>query len=248
MEENMKHILLTIAYDGSNYNGWQRQSNGIGIQEKVEEACFKIFGQEISVTGAGRTDAGVHALGQRGLIKVETSIPTDKIPYALNSVLPKDIVIRAAREVPENFHPRYDAREKTYRYLILNDKFPIPQYRNISTFISAQLNVEEMDKGAKYFIGNHDFAAFSSAGSSVKTTERTIFDALVYREDPFVIFEVRGNGFLYNMVRIMAGTLIEIGIGKKKASDVKDIILSRDRSKAGITAPAQGLTLVEIKY
>lgn len=244
----MKNILLTISYDGTNYNGWQRQHNGIGIQEKVEEACSKIFGQEVTVIGAGRTDAGVHALGQRGLIKVDSSIPIDRIPYALNTALPDDIVISAAKEVHEDFHPRYDAKEKTYRYLILNDKFPIPQYRNMSTFISSDLNVEEMDKGAKYFIGKHDFIAFCSTGSSVKTTERIIFDAAVHKESPFVIFEVRGNGFLYNMVRIMAGTLIDIGLARKKASDVETIILSKNRNMAGITAPAQGLTLIEIKY
>jgi len=244
----VKNILLTISYDGTNYNGWQRQPNGIGIQQKIEEACLKIFRNNLIVTGAGRTDAGVHALGQRGLIKVDTTIPTDRIPYALNTVLPEDIVIKDAKEVPKDFHPRYDAREKTYRYQILNETFPIPQYRNISTFISSKLDIDAMDKGARYFVGIHDFASFCSTGSSVKTTERIIYDATVTKKEPFIIFEVKGNGFLYNMVRIMVGTLIEIGLGKKAASDIKDIILSKNRNLAGKTAQPQGLTLIEILY
>lgn len=244
----LKHILLTIAYDGTNYNGWQRQNNGIGIQEKIEEACYKIFRQDLKVIGASRTDTGVHALGQRGLITVDTSIPVDRIPYALNSVLPDDIVIRDAKEVPENFHPRYSAIKKTYHYHILNEKFPMPQYRSISTFISSGLDIYAMNEAAQYFVGTHDFAAFCSAGSSVKTTVRTIYEAFVQKEAPFITFKVTGNGFLYNMVRIMAGTLIEVGIGKKKPSDIKEIILSKNRNLAGKTAPPQGLTLVDIDY
>lgn len=244
----LKNILLTIAYDGTNYNGWQRQHNGIGIQEKIEEACYKIFRQNLKVIGASRTDTGVHALGQRGLIHVDTNIPVDRIPYALNSVLPEDIVIRDAKEVPEDFHPRYSAIKKTYHYRILNEKFQIPQYRNISAFISSDLDIHAMNEAAQHFVGTHDFAAFCSAGSSVKTTIRTIYEASVQKQSPFITFKVAGNGFLYNMVRIMAGTLIEIGIGKKEPSDIKDIILSKNRNLAGKTAPPQGLTLIEINY
>ncbi|WP_058485934.1 tRNA pseudouridine(38-40) synthase TruA [Defluviitalea phaphyphila] len=244
----MKNILLTISYDGTNYNGWQRQPNGIGIQQKIEEACKKIFKQDITVIGASRTDRGVHALGQRALIKVDTTIPLDRIPYALNSALPEDIIINNAEEVEENFHPRYSVKQKIYQYKILNKKFKIPQYRNISVHIPKKLDLNLMNKGAKYFIGTHDFISFCSTGSSVKTTIRTIYDAKVLKKDSFIIFEVKGNGFLYNMVRIMAGTLIEIGMGKKEPSDIEKIILSKDRNLAGKTAPPQGLTLVEILY
>jgi tRNA pseudouridine38-40 synthase len=244
----MKNILLTITYDGTNYNGWQKQPNGIGIQEKIEEACYKIFKQNLKVIGASRTDTGVHALGQRGLISIDTNIPIDRIPYALNSALPKDIVIRDAKEVSEDFHPRYSAIEKTYHYQILNEKFQIPQYRNISAFISIDLDINEMNRAAQSFIGTYDFTSFCSTGSSVKTTVRTIYKSSVQKQSPFIIFEVTGNGFLYNMVRIMAGTLIEVGIGKKEPSDIKDIILSKNRNLAGKTAPPQGLTLIEINY
>lgn len=244
----LKHILLTIAYDGTNYNGWQRQPNGMGIQEKIEEACYKIFRQNLKVIGASRTDTGVHALGQRALIHVDTNIPEDRIPYALNSVLPEDIVIRDAKEVCEDFHPRYSAINKTYYYQILNGRFPIPQYRKISAFISSHLDIDAMHEAAQYFVGTHDFAAFCSTGGSAKTTVRTIYRASVQKEGPFVTFKVTGNGFLYNMVRIMTGTLIEIGLGNKEPSDIKQIILSKDRNLAGKTAPPQGLTLVEIQY
>lgn len=245
---NLKNILLTIAYDGTNYNGWQKQPNGVGIQEKIEDGCYRIFRQNLKVIGASRTDTGVHALGQRGLIKVDTKIPIDRIPHALNSVLPEDVIIRDAQEVPEDFHPRYHAKEKTYHYQILNEKFPIPQFRNISTFISKDLDLDLMNEGAKYFLGTHDFSSFCSSGSSVKAMERTIYHANIRKQETFVVFEVKGNGFLYNMVRIMAGTLLEIGIGKKRPSDIREIILSKNRDLAGKTAPPQGLTLVEIIY
>ncbi|NLL70043.1 MAG: tRNA pseudouridine(38-40) synthase TruA [Epulopiscium sp.] len=240
--------MLTIAYDGTHYHGWQRQENALGIQQVIEEACEKLFGSTLSITGAGRTDAKVHALGQVATLQVATSIPTERIPYALNTYLPEDIVIHKAEEKPLHFHPRYDAKKKTYRYQILNESFSIPQMRHYTNFISQTLNIEDMQEAGKYFCGTHDFVGFCSTGSSVVSTTRTIMACSVTKKESVITMEVVGNGFLYNMVRIMAGTLIEVGKGKIHPLQMPEIIQSKDRKQAGPTAPPQGLTLVKIEY
>ncbi|MCT4544391.1 MAG: tRNA pseudouridine(38-40) synthase TruA [Vallitalea sp.] len=245
---NKKKIMLTVAYDGTDYCGWQIQKNAITIEQKLTEACQKLFSREIKLVGASRTDTGVHALGQVVVFEVETSIPIKKIPYAINAYLPKNIVVRDAKIVTHNFHPRYNVNNKTYEYKIYNAEFPLPQFNTYSYFYHKTLDVEKMKEASNYFIGKHDFKAFCSTGSSVKTTIREIYGCSVILEDDLIIIRITGNGFLYNMVRIIVGTLIEIGIGKKKPIDIIDIINSKDRKKAGVTAPAKGLTLKEIVY
>lgn len=244
----MQNIKLIISYDGTNYHGWQRQDNAITIQETIEKACIKLFNQELVLKGAGRTDTGVHALGQCASFIVETSIPVDRIPLALNRLLPDDIVITDAQAVPLDFHPQYWAKHKTYRYQIMNGKYPIPQMRHYAHFVYHPLNESMMNKAARHFIGTHDFAAFCSTGSDKKITERTIYSASVIRDGDIITFEVCGNGFLYNMVRIMVGTLIQVGKGKKEPDSIPKIILSKQRQNAGMTAPAHGLTMCHIDY
>jgi tRNA pseudouridine38-40 synthase len=248
----MRNIKLTIEYDGTNYHGWQSQINAIAVQDVVARAANKLTGEEFSVTGASRTDVGVHALGQVANFHTKSGIPADRFSYALNSCLPEDIIIRNSIEVDEDFHSRFSAVGKKYRYLILNASCPSALLRNRAFFVPYSLELEAMQGAAQYFLGTHDFAAFRAAGSSVKTTERTITQISVnkwndYNGDIFEI-EVAGNGFLYNMVRIIAGTLVEIGTGKKKPEEVQGIIESRERVRAGATAPPQGLYLVEVNY
>jgi tRNA pseudouridine38-40 synthase len=244
----MKRIKLTIAYDGTNYCGWQIQNNAVTIQQIIEEACQKLFSREIKLIGASRTDTGVHALGQVATIDVDTTIPSERIAYALNANLPDDIVIQESGEVDCSFHPRYEAKEKTYQYNILNAKAKIPQYRLYHHYVSRTLRTELMEKAADFLIGEHDFKSFCSAHSSVKSTVRTIYDVSIVKEDPFIRLQITGNGFLYNMVRIISGTLIDVGLQRISPEDFLHIIKSKDRSQAGATAPAQGLTLLSIKY
>lgn len=244
-------ILLTIAYDGTRYSGWQKQKSPevLTVESELEKGLRALFRkEELECIGASRTDRGVHALGQRVVVDVETTIPVEKIPLAIRPFLPEDIVVTAAREVPAEFHPRYDCVKKTYEYRIYNGKYKNPKERLYSTFVYHDLDVEKMNESAKSFVGTHDFAAFCAAGSSVSTTVRTIFDCHVEREGDHIRILVTGDGFLYNMVRIIAGTLMSVGQGKIPAEGVAGIIESRDRTKAGQTAEPQGLTLLEIYY
>ncbi|GKX28422.1 tRNA pseudouridine synthase A [Vallitalea longa] len=244
----MCNIMLVVAYDGTEYCGWQIQKNATTIEQKIIEACQKLFSREIKLVGASRTDTGVHALGQIVLLKVDTTIPIHKIPYAINAYLPDDIVVRDAKIVTNNFHPRYNAKNKTYEYKIYNCNFPLPQYNRYAYFYHKTLDVDKMNEAAKGFIGKHDFKAFCSTGSSAKTTIREIYSCDVDIEDEMITIAINGNGFLYNMVRIIVGTLIEVGRGKMQPEDISDIIESLDRKRAGVTAPAKGLTLVKINY
>ncbi len=245
----MKKILLTVAYDGTEYCGWQKQKNGVKtVEETLENACKALFQMDCEIIGASRTDTGVHALGQRATIDVKTSIPTEKIPFAIRSFLPEDIVVRKAEEVEKQFHPRYDCIKKTYCYMYYHDDFPNPIFRKNSVFVHEKLDILSMNQAANYLIGTHDFQCFCAAGSQVSTTVRTIFDCVVEKKDSFVTIKITGDGFLYHMVRIIAGTLLEVGKGKKKVEDIPIIIESKDRTKAGVTAPAKGLTLLEIYY
>lgn len=244
----MRRIKLVVAYDGTHYHGWQFQPREITIEGVLNQAVSTLTGEEIQVIGASRTDAGVHALGNVAVFDTKSRIPGDKFAYALNQRLPADIVIQESAEVSVDFHPRHQNCRKTYEYTILNRNFPLPEYRNTAYFYYGSLDVEKMQQAAQAFIGEHDFAAFCSAGAQVQTTVRTIYSLNVVSKGELVRVRVQGNGFLYNMVRIIAGTLLEVGKGRIEVSKISDIIASCDRGQAGPTAPAQGLKLIEICY
>ncbi len=244
-----KNILLTIAYDGTNYFGWQKQDNVKTIQGEVERALSNLFKEDINIRGASRTDTGVHALSQLALLKHKTTIPIDRLPLAINSFLnTKEIVVTNAIYVDESFHPQNSVYKKTYQYKIYNAPFLNPLVRNYTEFVHKPLDIEKMRQASSYFLGEHDFKAFCATGSMAKTTVRTIYDLTINKEDNIITIEITGNGFLYNMVRIIAGTLIDIGHNKKQPKDIEGIILSKDRQKAGKTASASGLTLYKIYY
>ena len=316
-----RRILLRVAYDGTNYHGWQLQPNAATIEGELNRALCALTGEEIVVTGASRTDAGVHALGNVAVFDTTSRIPAEKFSYALNQRLPEDIVIQSSKQVADDFHPRHCDCRKTYEYDILNRTFPLPAYRNTAYFLYGTLNIEAMRQACQAFLGEHDFASFCAAGAQVQTTVRTIYslevecrplteagtpvppasgeavnaaggkrgeqvqqaqsasgemlnaaagksDEQVQQAQPesgetaipaagganagsadqLLTIRVKGNGFLYNMVRIIAGTLVEVGRGHIKPEDVAGIIAAKDRAKAGPTAPARGLRLVEIEY
>lgn len=316
-----RRILLRVAYDGTNYHGWQLQPNAATIEGELNRALCVLTGEEIVVTGASRTDAGVHALGNVAVFDTTSRIPAEKFSYALNQRLPEDIVIQSSRQVADDFHPRHCDCRKTYEYDILNRTFPLPAYRNTAHFLYGTLNIEAMRRACQAFLGEHDFASFCAAGAQVQTTVRTIYslevecrplteagtpvppasgeavnaadgkhgeqvqqaqsasgemlnaaagesDEQVQQAQPesgetaipaagganagsadqLLTIRVKGNGFLYNMVRIIAGTLVEVGRGHIKPEEVAGIIAAKDRAKAGPTAPARGLRLVEIEY
>ena len=244
----MKNIKLTIEYDGTSYHGWQRQNNAVTIQDTIEACIAKITGEECSLTGASRTDQGVHALGQVANFKTRSPIPVEKFPFVLNSVLPDDICIKKAELVDDSFHSRYDAKGKKYRYLIYNSPYPSALLRNRAYHVPAKLDIENMNKAAHLLLGTHDFTAFKAAGGSAKTSERTITDVSLTKNEEIITFEIKGNGFLYNMVRIIVGTLIYVGLGKIDPDDVATIINSKERRNAGKTVGPQGLYLVEVYY
>ena len=244
----MKRIGMVVAYDGTNYSGWQIQPNGITIQGILNEELSRLLGEEIEVQGASRTDAGVHALGNVCVFDTNSRIPGEKFSYALNQSLPEDIRIQLSEEVEPDFHPRYADSEKTYEYRILNRRFPVPTERLYSYFYHYKLDERLMQEAASFLIGEHDFASFCGSGAQVKSTVRTITRAEVERDGDMVIITVSGTGFLYNMVRIIAGTLIEIGNGQYPPERMQDILDARDREAAGPTAPACGLTLMGIEY
>jgi len=244
----MKNVKLTIEYDGTNYHGWQSQNNSLAIQDIITSALLKLTGEKITVNGSSRTDAGVHAYGLVANFTTSSSIPAEKFSYAINTMLPPDVVVVKSEEVPMDFHARFSSKGKKYRYLIYNGAFPPALLRNRTYHISKPLDECKMQEAADKFIGAHDFTTFMAAGSTARTTVRTIYSAKVTRKDNLITFEVEGNGFLYNMVRIMAGTLIEVGYGKIKVCDMENIILSRNRKMAGRTASANGLYLLEVFY
>lgn len=244
-------ILLTIAYDGTQYSGWQKQKNPdvVTVEGELTKALRQLFKDpELECIGASRTDAGVHALGQRAIIDVETTIPVEKIPLAIRSFLPEDIIVTKAEEVSAEFHPRFDCVKKTYEYRFWNAPVKNPKERLYSSYVQKPLDIDAMNEGAKAFLGIHDFAAFCAAGAQVSTTVRTIYDCHVERSGESVRILVTGDGFLYNMVRIIAGTLLAVGMGKIPPEKVAGVIEGKDRTKAGQTAEPQGLTLLEIFY
>jgi len=244
----MKNIKLTIEYDGKKFNGWQKQPDKLNIQGEIENAIKEITGEEVDLIGSGRTDAGVHAFGQVANFKTNSNLPIEKFAIAINSKLKKSIIVKQAEEVEERFHSRYNAKKKTYRYVINNSKQGTAIYRDLECHIPMNLNIQEMKKASKYFEGEHDFKAFKASGTSSKSSIRTIYKAEVIAEGDRIKIELTGNGFLYNMVRIISGTLVDVGLGKIKPEEIPCIIESGDRSKAGKTLPAHGLYLVEVKY
>ncbi len=244
----MKRIKLTVAYDGTHYCGWQIQKNGITVEQVLNETLSRLLGEDIHVIGASRTDAGVHALGNVAVYDTKSPIPGDKVAYALNQWLPEDISVVDSAEVPGDFHPRHHNSTKTYTYRILNTRHRVPVKRLYSYFYHRPLDMEAMNRAAAYLLGEHDFVSFCSAHAQVKETTRTLYQAAFHRERDELVFTVSGNGFLYNMVRIMVGTLIEVGTGKYPPEHVKDILDSRDRELAGPCAPPEGLTLAGIVY
>lgn len=244
----MKRVKLVVAYDGTNYHGWQVQDNGITIEEVLNRTISELVQEDIKVIGASRTDAGVHACGNVAVFDTESRIPGDKFSFALNQRLPEDIRIQESCEVDADFHPRYADTVKTYEYNILNRRFELPSKRLYAAFCYYPMDIERMNQAAAYLVGEHDFKSFCSAGAQVQTTVRTIYAVNVTKEDDMVHIRITGNGFLYNMVRIIAGTLMQVGIGLMEPEQVKEILEARDRSKAGPTAVAKGLTLVEIRY
>ena len=248
-----------ISYDGTDYVGWQRQLNGVSVQEKMEIALSKIFGTPTACTASGRTDSGVHAEGQVIHFDAETSIPVDKMPYAVNTELPDDISMLYCEQTADDFNARFSAKRKTYKYSLYSSPYRLPTLGRNHTHIISPLNIDDMKKGAEYIVGEHDFKCFEASGSVVKTTVRTVYSIDIkvteigsVKGGAFpsvkVDISVTGNGFLYNMVRIIAGTLVYVGMGKLTPEDVKEIILSKDRTKAGKTLPPEGLTLVSVEY
>lgn len=244
----MKRVMLTVAYDGTAYHGWQVQPNGVTIEGELNRVLRDLTGEEIQVIGASRTDAGVHGLCNIAVFDTESNIPGEKFSYALNQRLPEDIKVVDSCEVAEDFHPRHVSSKKTYEYKIYNAKFPDPTKRLYSHFTYISLNVEKMQEAATYLIGEHDFKSFCAPAAVVETTVRTLYKAEVIQDEEYIRIRVQGNGFLYNMVRIIAGTLMEVGSGKRQPEDIKTILEAKDRNAAGPTAPARGLMLINYEF
>ena len=244
----MRNLLVTMRYDGTAYHGWQVQENAVTVQQTFQDALETIFGARLPVTGCSRTDAGVHAEMYCCNFRTESSIYCDKLPLALNANLPDDIGVYACREVPPDFHARYSCAAKRYRYLLHNSPYRDPFAVGRATVYRAPLDEAFLHAQAQSFLGTHDFASFAAAGGSVEDTVRTVQDACVYRTGDTVIFEVQADGFLYNMVRIMVGTLLGISEGKIEEGSIPQILRARARNRAGITAPPQGLYLHKVFY
>lgn len=244
----MRNIKLTIEYDGTSYGGWQKQKNNRTIQQCIEEAIKLLTGEEVELIGSSRTDAGVHAKGMVANFITNSKIPADKFREAINTKLPDDIGIIKSEEVDKNFHSRYDSKGKTYCYTLVNRYEKICIGRNYVYQVRDELNYDLMKEAAKYFLGKHDFKAFKTNGSSVKTSVRTISGLELELKDDVIKIFVSADGFLYNMVRIIVGTLIEVGKGKIKPESIERIIKNGDRSKAGPCVPPNGLVLEKVFY
>lgn len=244
----MRNIKIVIEYDGKNFNGWQKQPDKLNIQGEIERAIFEVTGEEVELIASGRTDAGVHSLGQTANFKMENEMPIEKIPLAINSRLKKSIRVKSAEEVEERFHSRYNCKGKKYKYVINNAPIESALYRDLELHISQKLDIQKMREAIKYFVGEHDFSAFKASGTSSKNSIREIYNAEIIEDGERIKIELTGSGFLYNMVRIISGTLVEVGLGKLEPNKIPEIIESKDRKNAGITLPPQGLYLVEVYY
>ena len=244
----MKRVRLIVSYDGTNYCGWQIQNNGITVEEVLNHALTDLCQEEIAVIGASRTDSGVHALGNVAVFDTNSRIPGEKFSFALNQRLPDDIRIQQSDEVADDWHPRFQDTVKTYEYCFLNRRIPDPMRRLYSYFIYYPMDVENMQKAADYLIGEHDFKSFCTPRTQVRSTVRTIYDLTLTKEGDEIRMRITGNGFLYNMVRIIAGTLARVGTGLYTPERVKEILEAKDRNVSGPKAPPQGLTLISIAY
>ncbi len=245
----MQNFKIIIEYDGSAYHGWQRQATDRTIQGEIENALMTMTGNRVTVIGSGRTDAGVHAYGQVANFRCNTSLGAEVFQNGLNGLLPEDIVIRSCEAAPEKFHARYDVTSKTYHYRILNRRLPDAIFRQYAWHIRKKLDLNAMQSALHYIVGYHDFKAFEGSGSPRSSTVRCVMNAdVVETDDGYPVFKIEGDGFLKFMVRNIVGTLVEAGLGKITPSDFKRILASRDRNLAGITAPAHGLFLMEVKY
>lgn len=244
----MKNIMLIIEYQGTNFSGWQRQIEKRTVEEEIENTLKKVTKEDIKLIGSGRTDAKVHALGQVANFKTKSTIPASRFKYILNTKLPEDITIRESKEVDLDFHSRFSAKAKKYKYLIYNNKIPSALYRNFSYHISRDINIEKMKDASKEFIGTHDFASFKGRRSVVKDTIRTIYKIDIVKNKDLIEITIIGKSFLRYMVRIIIGTLLEVGYGNLNKEDIGEIISSKNRIKAKKTADPQGLFLVEVYY
>lgn len=248
MEDTKKRVMLIVAYDGTNYCGWQIQPNGNTIEGELNRALSELLGEKIIVSGASRTDAGVHSCGNVAVFDTTARMPAEKISYALNQRLPEDIVVQCSKKVPLDFHPRHVKSKKTYEYRILNREFRDPNRRLDTYFYYRYLNVHAMREAAGYLVGEHDFKSFCSIHAQVETTVRRIYALTVDKKEDIITIRITGNGFLYNMVRIIAGTLIRVGTGEYKPEQIPEILAVKNREMAGPTAPAHGLTMIGIEY
>ena len=255
----MTAFKFTLTYDGTNYVGWQRQASGSSVQGVIEDALRELDGREVALHGAGRTDSGVHALGQVASCALNRAIESDVLVRALNARLPPDVRVVSAEAVAPDFHARFGAKAKTYRYRIYNADVMSPFERQYAWHVSGELDVEAMDTAARFLEGRHDFAAFQTASGTTRTTERTVSRSRVARTDlsttpgvlrggALIVYEITGDGFLHHMVRAIAGTLVDIGRGRWSIEEMREVLISRDRRRAGPTAPARGLFLVGVEY
>lgn len=244
----MKNVKLTIEYDGTNYHGWQYQEDVPSIQEEIEKALKEVTGQYIDIFGSGRTDAGVHAKGQVANFYTVSKLPTERFKYALNMRLPRDIIIVDSEEVDLDFHSRFSAKRKQYKYIIWNNSVPSAINRNYTYHIINKLDIDEMKKASDYLIGTHDFRSFMTKGTIVKDTIRTIHSINIKKSDNFIEIIIEGSSFLRSMIRIIVGTLIMVGNGKLKKESLPNIILGKKRCLSGPTAPPQGLYLEKVYY
>lgn len=245
----MRNIKVTIEYDGTGYHGFQRQANGLPtVQQALEEALETLVQHPVTVNGSGRTDAGVHAKGQVINFTSNCRIPVDRFPPAMNSLLPQDIVALEAEEVAGSFHAQFSARSKVYRYHLFNSRIPSAFHRMYSYHVPQKLDIDKMREAALHIAGEHDFSAFRAAGSKAKTSVRHVYLLDIEHRPPHIFITVEANGFLYNMVRIITGTLLYVGKGKLSPQDVREFVESGRRDEAGPTAPSHGLCLMEVKY
>lgn len=244
----MKRYLATIQYLGKNYSGFQKQQNGLAIQQVIEEALFKLFGKSTEIFASGRTDAGVNAYAQTIHFDAETTIPANKIPLAVNILLPEDIKFLDCKVVDDNFNARFDVKKKTYEYHIYVSNVELPTKNQTSYWLKTNPNIEKMKASAKILLGEHNFKAFMSAGAQQKTFVRKIYSIKIVQKKQDIVITVCGNGFLYNMVRIIVGTLLEVGYGKKTVQDVQFALESESRKNAGYLVPAKALFLKSVKY
>lgn len=249
LDENVtRNIKLTIEYDGTHYHGWQIQKNAVSVQETLSKAIKRLTGEDVIPDGSGRTDSGVHAYGQVANFKTQSKIPAEKFSRALNIYLPDDISIKSSEEADPGFHARFSAKGKHYRYMVLNRPSRSALWAHRAWNVRGGLDLDAMNEAARYFLGYHSFKAFCAAGHQVKTFERTIFYSKWIRDGDFLIFDTKGDGFLYNMVRIMVGSMVDIGKGRFEPVIIKDAIESGQRNCVGVTAPPPGLYLVEVYY